>query len=196
MSEPRSWNEVIRDDLLPMGKTPDPLPNEEQTRVEAGELKACPKCDGQGGTDGYDQNGEPTHSKVTCSACCGTGDARRAADLGDEVMRELAPFLADEGLSGQKLNSQAAKVYDAAIRALSAWPAPDLGDDELEERLRQFRPEATLIHQAADRLRVYREALGGIGRETGKGFDGFIDWQRCVDRIQMIARTALLRSRG
>lgn len=39
----------------------------------ASELKTCADCDGQGGTDGYDQSGEPTHYKVTCETCGGTG---------------------------------------------------------------------------------------------------------------------------
>lgn len=41
---------------------------------------------------------------------------------------------------------------------------------------------------------VMRDALVKITRETGKGANGLIDWQRCVDRIQQIARDALARS--
>jgi DnaJ-class molecular chaperone len=43
------------------------------TSVEPPKI-TCPSCDGQGGTDGYDQRGEPTHYKVTCELCDGEGE--------------------------------------------------------------------------------------------------------------------------
>jgi hypothetical protein len=42
--------------------------------TDGSELPICSYCDGQGGTDGYDQNGEPTHRKATCQKCGGTGE--------------------------------------------------------------------------------------------------------------------------
>lgn len=44
----------------------------------------------------------------------------RHARTRDLARRYLAPFLADEGLTGQQLNRQASKVYDAAVEALCA----------------------------------------------------------------------------
>lgn len=54
-------------------------------RTVVGEEKlGCPDCDGQGGTDGYDQSGEPTHSKATCSRCEGTGEITRPTSVSDD----------------------------------------------------------------------------------------------------------------
>lgn len=42
-----------------------------------------------------------------------------------------------------------------------------------------------------DALSYLEAALEAIVRETGDRGDGLIDWQRCVNRIQAIARAAL-----
>lgn len=49
----------------------------------------------------------------------------------------LGVFLAGQGLDGQLLNSQAAKVYDAAIAALTPSGSP--GDDVLRKALEELR---------------------------------------------------------
>ena len=43
----------------------------------------------------------------------------------------------------------------------------------------------------AARITKLEEALGYIVRADGKSGGEFIDWQRCVDRIQEVARVAL-----
>ena len=56
--------------------------------------------------------------------------------------------------------------------------------------------ETTLLSQSSDTITTLVEALEYIERQTGKGPDGFIDWQRCVDRIQSVARAALTKARS
>ena len=52
--------------------------------------------------------------------------------------------------------------------------------------------------KAAERIKALeaenrrlREALEYVSCQNGRGPDGFIDWQRCVDRIQNVTRAAL-----
>ena len=54
------------------------------------------------------------------------------------------------------------------------------------------------VGKAAERIKALeaenrrlREALEYVSCQNGRGPDGFIDWQRCVDRIQNVTRAAL-----
>ena len=51
----------------------------------------------------------------------------------DEMRVYLGPFLVLQGLEGNLLNAQAAKVYDAAVEALAAQAHPT--DEEEVERV-------------------------------------------------------------
>ena len=86
-----------------------------------------------------------------------------------------------------EMTLEEARQY-AAVR-LHAWRHNDPA--RIPKELRCIR---TLLRTADDVVGELREALEGICCETGRGDDGFIDWQRCVDRIQSNARSALSRT--
>lgn len=61
---------------------------------------------------------------------------------------------------------------------------------------RSMNEAADLIEAQAAEIAIAVEALEYIRQRDGKTPDGLTDWQRCVDRIQDVARYALARLRN
>jgi epoxyqueuosine reductase QueG len=131
-----------------------------------------------------------------------------AADLIESAQAEIARLTAALTEARAKLNAfhagqnEACVIIDIALKemreaiagAAAYLPGHTLTDELSEAELRNAAEAAATIAQR--RVEELEEALQYIAQQIGKDADGFIDWQRCVDRIQEIARAALSHRTG